>query len=70
MKLRSGLVVNMENSYVILNKFNGDGAVYEWLGNLDGCISLLGIKGEEAASYELYHITGGAKLELSMLGVG
>ena len=57
MKLRSGLVVNMENSYVRLSKFNGDDDVDEWLGNLDECISLLGIKGEEAASYALYHIT-------------
>ena len=39
------------------------------IGNLDECISLLGIKGEEAASYALYHVTGDAKLELSMLGV-
>ena len=38
MKLRSGLVVNMEKSYLILSKFNGDDDVDEWLGNLDECI--------------------------------
>ena len=31
--------------------------------------SLLGIQGGETALYALYHVTGGAKLELSMLGV-
>ena len=67
MNLRSGLVVNMEKSYVRLNNFNGDDDVDEWLGNVDECISLLCIKGEEAASYALYHSTGDAKLELSML---
>ena len=69
MKWRSGLVVNMEKSYVRLIKFNRDDDVDEWLGNLDECIRLLGIKGVEAASYALYHITGDAMLELSMLGV-
>ena len=59
----------MEKSYVRLSKFNGDDDVGEWFGNLDECICLLGIKGEEAASYALYHITGGAMLELSILGV-
>ena len=34
----------------------------------DECVSLLGFKGEEAAGFILYHIRGGAKLELSMLG--
>ena len=33
------------------------------------CISLLVIKGEDKYSYVLYHVTGGAKLELLMLGV-
>ena len=37
--------------------------------DLDECISLLGIKGEETVSYALYHVTGDAKLYLSMLGV-
>ena len=69
MNLRSGLVVNMEKSYVRLSKFNGDDDVDEWLGNVDECIRLLGIKGDEAASYVLYHITGESRLELSMLGV-
>ena len=67
--MRSGLVVNMQNSYVQLSKFNGDDDVDEWLRDLYECISLLGIKGEEAASYALYHVTGGATLELSILGV-
>ena len=59
----------MQKSYVKLSKFNGEDDVDEWLSNLDECISLLGIQGEEAASYALYHVTGGAKLELSMLVV-
>ena len=61
--MRSGLVVNMQNRYVQLSKFNGDNDVDEWLRDLDECISLLGIKGDEAASYALYNVTGGAKLE-------
>ena len=36
---------------------------------MDEYIILLGIKGEEAASYALYYVTGDAKLYLSMLGV-
>ena len=58
----------MQRSYVQLSKFNGEGDVDEWLRDLDECISLLGIKGEEAAPYALYHVTGDAKLYLSMLG--
>ena len=69
MKLHSSLVINIEMSYVRLIKFNGDDDVDEWLGNLDEYISLLGITGEEAASYALYHVTGGANLELSMIGL-
>ena len=34
------------------------------------CVQLLGHNGEEAAAYILYHIRGGAKIELSMLGEG
>ena len=45
-----------------LSKFNGEGDVDEWLRDLDDSISLLGIKGEEAAPYALYHVTGDAKL--------
>ena len=37
MNLRSGLVINMEKSYVTL--FNGKDDVDEWLGNVDECIS-------------------------------
>ena len=65
--MRSSLVVNIQRSYVQLSKFNGEDDVDEWLRDLDECISLLGIKG--AASYALYHVTGDAKLYLSMLGV-
>ena len=67
--MRISLVVNMQGSYVQLSKFNGEDDVDEWLRDLDECISLLGITGEEAASYALYHVTGDAKLYLSMLGV-
>ena len=61
----------METSYIKVSKFNGEDYVDEWLGNVDELsISLLGIQGEEAASYALYHVTvRGAKLELLMLGV-
>ena len=58
----------MQRIYVQLSKFNGVGDVDEWLRYLDECISLLGIKGEEAAPYAFYHVTGDAKLYLSMLG--
>ena len=34
------------------------------------CVQLLGHNGEEAAGYILYHIRGGAKIELPMLGEG
>ena len=51
-----------------LSKFNGEGDVDEWLRDLDDSISLLGIKEEEAAPYALYHVTGDARLYLSMLG--
>ena len=58
----------MQRSYLQLSKFNVEDDVDEWLRDLDECISLLGIKGEEAASYALYHVTGDDKLYLSMLG--
>ena len=67
--MRSSLVMNMQRSYVQLSQFKWEDDVDEWLRDLDEYISLLGITGEEAASYALYQVTGDAKLYFSMLEV-
>ena len=57
-----------DSSYVKLSNFSDGIDVNEWINMVDECVSLLGFKGEEASGFILYHIRGGAKLELSMLG--
>ena len=55
-------------AYVKLDYFNEGTDAGEWIARAEECVDLLGHKGEDAAGYILYHIRGGAKLELSMLG--
>ena len=57
-------------SYVKLLYFNDGIDVNEWIGMAEEFVTFLGHNGEEAAGYILYHIRGGAKIELSMLGEG
>ena len=57
-------------SYVKLVFFDEGSDVDEWVASAVECVSLLNYKGEESASYILYHIRCAAKLELSMLGEG
>ena len=57
-------------SYVKLVFFDEGSDVDEWIASAVECVSLLNYKGEKAAAYILYHIRGGAKIQLSMLGDG
>ena len=56
-----------DSSYVKLSNFSDGIDVNKWINMADECVILLGFKGEEAAGFIIYHIRGGAKLELSML---
>ena len=63
-----GRPTKKDTQYVKLGIFTDGDNVLEWVMMAEECVKLLGMKGEEAAGYVLFHIRGGAKLELSMLG--
>ena len=79
MILRSGRVIDIKNSvelkhysmndlsYVRLDKFDGSTDVVRWLNELDECITLKGLKENDAASFACYHVKGASKIELMMI---
>ena len=53
-----------DTNYVKLDNYIDESDVEGWIMRAEECVRLRGMKGDEAAGYILYHIQGGAKLEL------
>ena len=53
-----------DTNYVKLDNYIDESDVEGWIMRAEECVRLRGMKGDEAVVYILYHIQGGAKLEL------
>ena len=61
-----GRPAKRDYSYVKLDALEDNTIVNTWIEEAKECVAIRGLKGEEATSYVMYHVRGGAKIELSV----